>query len=548
MGKKSTDVKPAKAKPAAPAVNGKAKAQPKKPAKKAPTPPSSSSESESSSEEEEEEAVKPKSAPKAANGKPAPKKAKESESESSASSSSESEEDEEAVAPAAAKAVAATKEAAKAIGKVGANAAKAAVPAAKAAVAAVTSGVKSSKEGNKKESPSSSESESESEKSSSEDDDSDASSVKGKAKAAVGATAAKASGAVAKAKGAAATAAKKAEAKAKSDSESESGSDESDSSESDDDGDAKMKDAGKATKPAAKGEEKANGLKRKAEETQEVANKKSRPDAEGSNTIFVGRLSWSVDDDWLKSEFDSYGTVTSARVITEKDSGKSKGFGYVTFESAESAKAALERNGQEIDGRPINVDLANPPPTPGERPARRNSDFGGRNNGSPQKPTGPATSTLFVGNLPFSATEDLIWETFADFGSVSSVRLPTDRETGEPKGFGYVEFLTVEAAQKAVDSAASLEIGGRAPRLDFSQPRDSNGGGGGRGGRGGFGASRGRGGPRGGGRGGGFGGGRGGGFGGGGRGGGFGGGRGRGGATGANRYFAAPSGKKTTFD
>ncbi|KIO30901.1 hypothetical protein M407DRAFT_20023 [Tulasnella calospora MUT 4182] len=547
MGKKSiVGTKPSKA--AAPAVNGKAKVQPKKPTKKAPALPppakdNDSSDSESSSEEEEEE--KPKPQAKAANGKAAPKKAgkaKQSESESGSGSDSDSSEseDDKAVAPAAKKAVQATKDAAKAIGKVGANAAKAAVPAAKAVVSTVTKGV-TSKEGNK-ESSSSSESGSDS------DDDSDASSVAGKAKATAKAAGAKANGAVAKAKIAVAAPAKKAEAKAKSDSESSSGSDDSSSgedsdgsSESDEDGDAKMKDPSKAAEDT-KAESKPTGLKRKAEDDQEAANKKSRPDAEGSTTIFVGRLSFNVDDDWLKTEFDQYGTVTSSRVIIQKDTGRSKGFGYVTFETAEAAKAALERNGQEIDGRPINVDLASPQSAPGERsdrPPRRNSSDFGRGNGSPQKPTGPATSTLFVGNLPFSASEDQIWEKFADFGSVSSVRLPTDRETGQPKGFGYVEFLTVESAQKAVDGAASLEIDGRVPRLDFSQPRDSNGGG-----RGGFGAPRGRGGPRGGGRG--FGGGgRGGGFGGGGRGFG-GGGRGRGG--GGSRYFAPPAGKKTTFD
>ncbi|KAG8953649.1 hypothetical protein FRC04_001853 [Tulasnella sp. 424] len=523
MAKKgAAPVKSSKA--AAPVAKGKAKAQPAKPAKKlAPPPPS---DTESSSEEEEEE---PKSKAKPANGKAAPKKASkksESESESGSDSDSSESEDDKAVVPAAKKAVEATTVAAKAIGKVGANAAKAAVPAAKAVVSAVTSGV-TSKEGNK-ESSSSSESGSES-----SDDDSDGSSVAGKAKAAANAAAAKVNGGVAKAKDAAATTAKKAEAKAKSDSESSSESD-----DSDEDGDAPMKDASKPPK-ASKVESKPNGLKRKAEDDQSDSSKKPRPDAEGSTTIFVGRLSFNVDDDWLKSEFDQYGTVTSSRVIIHKDTGKSKGFGYVTFETAEAAQAALERSGQEIDGRPINVDLANPTSAPGdrpERPARRNSDFGSRGNGSPQKPTGPATSTLFVGNLPFSATEDQVWEKFADFGSVSSVRLPTDRETGQPKGFGYVEFLNVESAQKAVDNGASLEIDGRTPRLDFSQPRDSNGGG--------RGAPRGRGGPRGGSRGG-FGGGSRGGFGGGSRGG-FGGGRGRG--AGGSRYFAPPAGRKTTFD
>ena len=100
--------------------------------------------------------------------------------------------------------------------------------------------------------------------------------------------------------------------------------------------------------------------------------------------------------------------------------------------------------------------------------------------------TSPPSTTLFVGNLSFGVTEDTVWSFFNEWG-VKSVRLPTDRETGRPKGFGYVEFEDIEGAKKAFESAAGAEIDGRNIRVDFSQPRDSSGGGGfgsNRGGRG----------------------------------------------------------------
>ena len=82
------------------------------------------------------------------------------------------------------------------------------------------------------------------------------------------------------------------------------------------------------------------------------------------------------------------------------------------------------------------------------------------------------------------------------------IRLPTDPESGRPKGFGYVQFSSVEEARAAFNELNGAEIDGRPVRLDFSTPRANNGGGGGGGrGRGGFGG-RGGGGPRGGGRGG----------------------------------------------
>ncbi|KAG4303258.1 hypothetical protein PCK1_000596, partial [Pneumocystis canis] len=80
--------------------------------------------------------------------------------------------------------------------------------------------------------------------------------------------------------------------------------------------------------------------------------------AEGSTTIFVGGLSWNVDDDWLAREFENIGTVVSSRVINNKKSGKSKGFGYVEFSKPEEAQAALAYSGKEIDGRAINVDIS----------------------------------------------------------------------------------------------------------------------------------------------------------------------------------------------
>ena len=65
------------------------------------------------------------------------------------------------------------------------------------------------------------------------------------------------------------------------------------------------------------------------------------------------------------------------------------------------------------------------------------------------------SKTMFVKNLPFKATEDSIWELFGD--NVKSVRLPTDRETGRVKGFGYVEFNSIESLDAAVGESWELE-------------------------------------------------------------------------------------------
>lgn len=90
-----------------------------------------------------------------------------------------------------------------------------------------------------------------------------------------------------------------------------------------------------------------------------------------STRLFVGGLSYGTDDHSLKDAFSSFGDVVEARVITDRDSGRSRGFGFVNFSSGESASSALSAmDGQELHGRSIRVSYAN------ERPSG-NQSFGG---------------------------------------------------------------------------------------------------------------------------------------------------------------------------
>ncbi|RIA81006.1 hypothetical protein C1645_833117 [Glomus cerebriforme] len=75
--------------------------------------------------------------------------------------------------------------------------------------------------------------------------------------------------------------------------------------------------------------------------------------------LFVGGLSWGTDDRSLRSKFEEYGTVEDAVVIRDRDTGRSRGFGFVTFASNEEAEVAIQNlNDAEFDGRNIKVDRA----------------------------------------------------------------------------------------------------------------------------------------------------------------------------------------------
>ena len=80
-----------------------------------------------------------------------------------------------------------------------------------------------------------------------------------------------------------------------------------------------------------------------------------------SKKLFVGSLPWAVNDEALKQAFTPYGNVVSATVVTDRRSGRSKGFGFVEFENDSEAKAAIEAlNGSEMEGRSIVVNEAKP--------------------------------------------------------------------------------------------------------------------------------------------------------------------------------------------
>jgi RNA recognition motif-containing protein len=89
---------------------------------------------------------------------------------------------------------------------------------------------------------------------------------------------------------------------------------------------------------------------------------------------------------------------------------------------------------------------------------------------------------IYVGNLPFSATEDQVRDLFAQHGSVASVSLVTDRETGRPRGFGFVEMD--DGAEAAISALNNVEMDGRTLNVNEARPREDRGGGGGRGGGG----------------------------------------------------------------
>jgi RNA recognition motif-containing protein len=108
----------------------------------------------------------------------------------------------------------------------------------------------------------------------------------------------------------------------------------------------------------------------------------------------------------------------------------------------------------------------------------------------------PVESKLYVGNLSYNVTEEQLRTLFSQAGAIKQVTLILDRDTRQPKGFGFVEMETQADAEKAIQMFNEYDLGGRKLTVNMARPREERGGGGGRGGYGGGGRGGGGGGNR----------------------------------------------------
>ncbi|XP_024457625.2 uncharacterized protein LOC7476432 isoform X1 [Populus trichocarpa] len=173
-------------------------------------------------------------------------------------------------------------------------------------------------------------------------------------------------------------------------------------------------------------------------------------------TVFVYQMPLKVTERDVYEFFSKAGKVRDVRLIMDRNSRRSKGVGYVEFYDAMSVPMAIALSGQLLFGQPVMVK-----PSEAEKNLVQSSASSGGTSGV-AGPFGPVDRKLYVGNLHFNMTEMQLRQLFEPFGTVELVQLPLDLETGQCKGFGFVQFTQLENA-KAAQSALNgkLEIAGR---------------------------------------------------------------------------------------
>ncbi len=195
----------------------------------------------------------------------------------------------------------------------------------------------------------------------------------------------------------------------------------------------------------------------------------------------------------LEDLFTPFGTIVSADLMTDPTTGRSRGFGFIEMESGDAARAAISAlHGSALDGQTLTVNEANPmrgsvgaPREDNRRPFTPGASSGG--GGDRPAPMGVRASgvRLFVGNLPYTATNAELEKLFAESGKVVSVSIMMDRATGQSKGFAFVDMGSKDEAAAAIKRFDGREALGRMLKVNEARPPERRpggffGGGGGR--------------------------------------------------------------------
>ena len=180
--------------------------------------------------------------------------------------------------------------------------------------------------------------------------------------------------------------------------------------------------------------------------------------------LFVRNIGYDTTEQGLAEYFAKYGDVELSKIVTDKNTGKSRGFGFLKFYDKSSAyKAMKDAENIVVDGRNLQIRYSND----------KSSQMKGGNNSAKK---GPASEFgVFVGNISYKCTENDLKKFFKDCGKVVDVRI-AKKPDGKLKGFAHVDFETKEGMEKAVEKNGK-ELLGRALKIDQSSSGNGNKGG-----------------------------------------------------------------------
>ncbi|RHN78683.1 putative nucleotide-binding alpha-beta plait domain-containing protein [Medicago truncatula] len=150
-----------------------------------------------------------------------------------------------------------------------------------------------------------------------------------------------------------------------------------------------------------------------------------------------------------------YGSAELIEVLYDRDTGKSRGFAFVTMSCVEDCNAVIQNlDGKEFMGRTLRVNFSDKP--------------------KPKEPLYPETEyKLFVGNLAWTVTSESLTQAFQEHGTVVGARVLFDGETGKSRGYGFVSYATKSEMDTALAIMDNVELEGRTLRVSLAQGKRS---------------------------------------------------------------------------
>ncbi|XP_049837342.1 heterogeneous nuclear ribonucleoprotein 27C isoform X5 [Schistocerca gregaria] len=180
---------------------------------------------------------------------------------------------------------------------------------------------------------------------------------------------------------------------------------------------------------------------------------KTEVDNDDKGKLFVGGLSWETTQENLQRYFSRYGEVIDCVVMKNSESGRSRGFGFVTFSDPANVSLVLQNGPHQLDGRTIDPKPCNPRSL--QKPKRSNS-----------------FPKVFLGGLPSNVTETDLRMYFSRFGKVMEVVIMYDQEKKKSRGFGFLSFEDDEAVERCV-AEHFVNLNGKQVEIKKAEPRDA---------------------------------------------------------------------------
>ncbi|KAL3522018.1 hypothetical protein ACH5RR_014852 [Cinchona calisaya] len=185
-----------------------------------------------------------------------------------------------------------------------------------------------------------------------------------------------------------------------------------------------------------------------------------RSDDSSDHTIFIGDLAADVTDYMLQETFRAiYTSVKGAKVVTDRITGRSKGYGFVRFgDESEQLRAMTEMNGKFCSTRPMRIGpAANKKAMDGQTKASYQGTQGTQNEDD------PSNTTLFVGNLDSNVTDEHLRQVFGHYGQLLHVKIPVGKRCG------FVQFADRSCAEEALRMLNGTQLGGQNIRLSWGR-------------------------------------------------------------------------------